>query len=129
MAAFIRSACIVIFALAVTVASSRAQAQEKVQINIVNDRNEPVVMLFEYAFRNYTWTLMQHVIDPQDEITYRFPANIPGCEHLRDWRITDGILTISNTKGPLCQKRISLCDRNLATMSVGSATCDWSVER
>ena len=107
-----------------------ASAQdEKVEINIVNNRKEAVVMRFEYAFRDYTWKLMEHTIDAQDEITYRFPANIPGCERLRDWRITDGILSISNARGALCQKRISLCDKFVTMMDVGDATCTWSVVR
>jgi hypothetical protein len=46
---------------------------------------------------------------------------------LREWRITDGVLTISNARGPLCQKRISLCDRHQMTMDVGDATCQWRV--
>lgn len=127
MARFIGSLCMVMLALAATPAF--AQAQEKVEINIVNDRSEPVVMLFEYAFRDYTWKLMQHTIDAKDEITYRFPANIPGCERLRDWHITDGLLTISNGKGPLCQKRVSLCDKYMTRMDVGDRTCNWSVAR
>ncbi len=88
-----------------------AQSQDKAAINIINSRNEAVVMRFEYAFREYTWKLIEHTIDPQDDITYLYPSNIPGCERLREWRITDGLLTISNAKGPLCQKRISLCDK------------------
>ncbi|MBY0511515.1 MAG: hypothetical protein K2P94_15355 [Rhodospirillaceae bacterium] len=105
-----------------------ARAQEKVEINVMNNRQEPVVMRFEYAFRQYTWKLMEHTIDGGDDITYRFPANIPGCERLREWRITDGLLTISNARGPVCQKRISLCDKYAMTMAVGDAACKWSVD-
>ena len=108
-------------------AAAPAWADDKVEINIVNNRNEAVTMRFEYAFRDYTWKLIEHGVDAQDELTYRFPANIPGCERLRDWRITDGILTISNIKGPLCQKRISLCDKYETTMTVGERECRWSV--
>ncbi len=124
---FIRGLCMAMLTLAASPAF--AQSEEKVEINIVNDRSEPIVMLFEYAFRDYTWKLMEHTIDAQDEITYRFPANIPGCERLRDWHITDGLLTISNAKGALCKKRISLCDKYMTRMDVGNATCDWSVAR
>lgn len=81
-------------------------------------------MKFEHAFRDYTWKLIEHTIATQDEITYRYPSNIPGCEKLREWRITDGILTISKARGPLCQKRVSLCDKHVTTMDVGTALCN-----
>ena len=106
-----------------------AQQQEKVEINISNNRNEAVTMRFDYAFRDYTWQLIEHTIDAEDELTYRFPANIPGCDRLRAWRITDGVLTISNARGPLCQKRISLCDRFKMQMDVGTASCNWRVSQ
>jgi hypothetical protein len=84
-------------------------------------------MRFDYAVRDYTWNLIQANVDADDDVTYRFPANIPGCERLREWRITDGVLTISNARGPLCQKRISLCDRHQMTMDVGDAACQWRI--
>jgi hypothetical protein len=117
--------------LAVFVFAVGAQAQdaEKAEINIVNERNEAVVMRFEYAFRQYTWKLIEHTIDAQDDVTYRYPSDIPGCERLREWRITDGLLTISNAKGALCQKRISLCDKYTSKMDVSQTTCTWSVAR
>jgi hypothetical protein len=108
-------------------ASAHAQDADKAEINIVNARNEAVVMRFEYAFRQYTWKLIEHTIGAQDDVTYRYPSNIPGCERLREWRITDGLLTISNAKGALCQKRISLCDKYISKMDVGQTTCTWSV--
>jgi hypothetical protein len=109
--------------------SSAAQAQDvKAEINILNNRDEPVVMRFDYAFRDYTWNLIEHSIDARDEITYRYPSNIPGCERLREWRITDGLLTISNAMGPLCKKRVSLCDKRLTVMAVGNTACDWTVK-
>lgn len=109
------------------VIAAPAQAAEKVEINVLNNRAEAIIMRFEYAFREYTWKLMEYKIDIGSDVTYRFPANIPGCERLRDWRITDGVLTISNAKGPICKKRISLCDRYETTMAVGDAECRWSV--
>lgn len=113
--------------LAAMAAVSPARAADKVEINVSNDRDEAIVMRFEYAFRDYTWKLMEHKIDAGDGVLYRFPANIPGCERLRDWHITDGILTISNANGPLCTKRVSLCDKYETTMAVGKANCKWSV--
>jgi len=108
------------------------QAQEdKAEVNILNNRDEAVVMRFDYSFRDYHWNLIQHTIDARDEITYRYPSNIPGCEKLREWRITDGTFTISNARGPLCQKRISLCDKHLTTMTVTVTPeqCLWSVRK
>lgn len=104
-----------------------AQSDGKVEIYISNNRREAITMRFDYAFRQYTWNLIQHTVDSGDEITYRFPANIPGCERLREWNITDGLLTISNARGPLCEKRISLCDRYQMSMDVGNAACQWRV--
>lgn len=102
--------------------------EEKAQIDIVNERAEGVTMRFDYAFRQYTWNLIVARIDAGDEITYRFPSNIPGCERLREWRITDGLLSISNARGMICQKRISLCDKIAAVMIVGGSVCNWSVK-
>jgi hypothetical protein len=109
--------------------AAAAQSAEKVEIAVMNNRKEPVTMQFKYAFREYTWTMMKHVIDEGDDILYRFPANIPGCEKLREWRITDGVLSILNDKGLVCEKRISLCDRVHMTMEVRQDVCNWSVQR
>ena len=57
------------------------------------------------------------------EITYRYPSDIPGCEQLRKWGIADGILTVSNAAGPLCERRISLCDKHAVFMDVGCREC------
>lgn len=99
--------------------------QDKAEIFVANNRAEPVVMTFHYAFRQYTWSLMRHEIASQNDIIYRFPSNIPGCEYLRGWKITDGILRISNAKGLLCEKRISLCDKRASAMTVGASACGW----
>ncbi len=107
--------------------TAAAQATEKIEIAIANNRNEPVTMQFKYAFRDYTWKLIEHVIDQDDDILYRFPANIPGCEKLRAWHITDGVLSIMNAKGLVCEKRISLCDRVHMNMNVRQDACLWHV--
>ena len=60
-------------------ASTAAAQEEKAEINIVNNRSEAVSMRFDYAFRQYTWNLIEAGIDASDEVTYRFPSNIPGC--------------------------------------------------
>jgi hypothetical protein len=103
-----------------------AQDQEKAEIIITNDSNTPVVMSFDYAFRDYTWNLITHEIPARDEITYRFPSNIPGCQYLREWRITDGLLKISSGGSVMCEQRISLCDKRASTMAVrGNNRCNW----
>ena len=117
----------VIGAFMTLAAITPARADEKVEINVMNNRDEAIIMRFDYAFRDYTWKLMEHKIDAGDDVIYRFPANIPGCERLREWRITDGLLTISNAKGAICKKRVSLCDKYATTMDVGHTACKWSV--
>jgi hypothetical protein len=117
----------IILAAALIYAGAAFAQDEKAEVNIVNNRAEGVTMRFDYAFRQYTWNLIQAPIDAGDEVTYRFPSNIPGCERLREWRITDGLLSISNARGMICQKRISLCDKLAAQMDVGGTVCNWSV--
>ena len=107
--------------------AAAAQAADKVEVAIMNNRREPVTVQFKYAFRQYTWTMMTHVIDEGDDILYRFPANIPGCEKLREWQITDGVLSIMNSRGLVCEKRISLCDRIHMSMDVRQDACNWRV--
>ena len=116
---------ILVFCGLVPTAPAYAQNEEKAEIVVSNGRNEPLVMRFEYAFREHTWRLMEHEIAVDGEITYRYPSNIPGCEKLHEWGIADGVLTVSNTSGPLCQKRVSLCDKTTSYMEVGLQKCTW----
>jgi hypothetical protein len=116
---------IYVFAVLLGAAPAWGQAQEKAEIVVSNGRNEPLVMRFDYAFRQYSWRLMEHEIAVGDEITYRFPSNIPGCEKLHEWGIADGVLTVSNAAGPLCQQRVSLCDKSAVFMDVGPTRCTW----
>ncbi len=127
MVAFARQWFFAAVLVALTTLPVAAQQDEKVEIFIANNRSEAITMRFDYAFRQYTWNLIQANVAANDDVTYRFPANIPGCERLREWHIADGLLTISNARGPLCQKRISLCDRYQMKMDVGNATCQWRV--
>jgi hypothetical protein len=103
-----------------------AQTQEKAQIIVSNERNEPVVMQFAYAFRQYSWDLMRQEIPSDGELTYRFPVGLPGCEKLHEWGLADGLLTISNASGTLCAKRISLCDQTAVAMHVQMSQCVWN---
>lgn len=123
-----KPSCLLILAM-LTAASSSVRAQDasnRVEINVLNNRPEAVTMKFEYAFRQYKWKMMEHVIDGGDDVPYRFPANIPGCERLREWHITDGVLSINNDKGLICEQRISLCDRVQMTMDVRPSACYWT---
>ena len=117
----------VIAALCVLVLAVPAQAQEtrKASITVSNGRAEALTMRFDYAFRDRTWRLMERPIPVDEQLTYRYPSHIPGCEKLHEWGIADGVLTVSNGEGPLCQKRISLCDANIVTMDVEETKCLW----
>ncbi len=116
-----------ILMIAACAAPAMAQApQEKAEIRISNNRTDPITMRFSYAFRNYTWKLIEHSVSPLDEITYRYPSNIPGCEKLHEWGIADGLLVIEGKAGMICQKRVSLCDKAAMAMDVpASGTCTW----
>jgi len=120
MRAVIIAAAVLLFSL-----PALAQSQEKAEIVVSNGRNEALTMRFDYAFRQYTWRLIEHVIEVGDEATYRYPSNIPGCEKLHEWGIADGVLTISNATGTLCQQRVSLCDKSAVYMEVGLKQCTW----
>jgi hypothetical protein len=115
----------IIFAILLSASAARAEDVQKAEINISNSRNEAVTMRFDYAFRDHTWKLIEHQIDADDMITYRYPSNIPGCEKLREWHITDGVLSISNSAGLLCTERVSLCDKKTMYMDVGMRQCTW----
>jgi hypothetical protein len=108
-----------------SVATAHAADERKAQITVSNGRTEPLVMRFEYAFGERTWKLMERPIPVDEDLTYRYPSHIPGCEKLHEWGIADGVVTVSNTEGPLCRKRISLCDANVVHMDVLATTCTW----
>jgi hypothetical protein len=116
--------CVALALLAGLPQPVRAQ-EEKAEIQVFNNRHEPITMRFSYAFREYTWKLMDHRIDVGTDITYRFPSNIPGCEKLHEWGIADGVLAISNDAGTLCQRRVSLCDKTVSIMQVSDTQCAW----
>ena len=102
-----------------------ASAQEKAEIQVAKDRAETIKMRFSYAFRAYTFTLMEREMESGNDITYRFPVNIPGCDKMRDWGIVDGVLSISTTEGTLCEERVSLCDKVVSIMKVDATQCAW----
>jgi len=114
--------------LMIAVAPACAQETEKAEITVANNRAAAVVMRFEYTFHGRSWRLMQHDVDGGDAVEYRYPSNIPGCEKLREWGLTDGLLTIYDDGGSICQERVSLCDKVVAVMQVDPASqCTWRV--
>jgi len=106
-------------------APALAQAEPKAEITVSNYRAEAITMAFDYVFREYKWNLMRRGIEEDGEIIYRYPSNIPGCERLKAWGIDQGRLTISNAKGDICQKQISICDQTATTMEVRDRVCNW----
>ena len=117
---------VIAVAAALYAGAAHAQTTDKAEITIENSRTEAVTMRFAYAFRNYHWTLMTHDIAGGEDILYRFPANIPGCEKLREWHITDGVVSISDAKGLFCEMRMSLCDKRATKMIVHPDKCLWT---
>jgi hypothetical protein len=118
------SLCILVMATA-----AHAQEERKATITVSNGRSEPLVMRFDYAFRDRTWNLMERPVPVGQDLTYRYPTHIPGCEKLHEWGVADGILTVSNSEGALCRKRVSLCDANVVFMDVGRDKCFWRETR
>ncbi len=121
-AGIVRTAALIVFAAQ----PAAAQTTDKAEITVTNNRRDDITMRFDYAFRNYHWNLMSHPVEGGGEILYRFPSNIPGCEKLREWHITDGVLSIVDAKGLFCEKRISLCDKRATTMNVQADKCLWT---
>jgi hypothetical protein len=117
----------IIVSLCALVLATAVQAQEdrKATITVSNGRSESLVMRFDYAFRDRTWRLMEQPVPIGEDLTYRYPSHIPGCEKLHEWGIADGILTVSNAEGPLCRRRVSLCDANIVFMDVELDKCSW----
>ena len=81
-------------------AAAHAKEERKAEIIVSNGRTEPLVMRFEYAFRAHTWKLMERPIPVGEDLTYRYPSHIPGCEKLHEWGIADGVIVES---GPPAQ--------------------------
>jgi hypothetical protein len=102
---------------------SVAQDEEKAVMLIQNYRNEVVKMDFSYVFRDYSWKLVEHAIDIDGDLTYKFPTSLPGCEYLVDWDIDNARLSISNANGVICTKDVSICERRTITVEVRSRVC------
>lgn len=111
--------------LAPTIAPSitHAQDEDKAVMLVQNHRNETITMDFSYVISKYSWQLMERNIGVDGDLTYKFPTSLPGCEQLMNWDIDNARLTISNSKGVICTKDVSICERRTITIEVRNRVC------
>lgn len=110
--------------IATTMSSlAAAQDEEKAVMTVQNFRPETITMDFSYVFREYTWSLVERDINVDSDLTYKFPTGLPGCEYLIDWDIDNARLTISNSRGVICTKDVSICERRTVTVEVRDRVC------
>lgn len=95
-----------------------AQIEEKAVMLVQNYRDETITMDFSYIFSSYSWQLMERDIGIDSDLTYKFPTGLPGCTYLQDWDIDNARLTISNDRGVICTKDVSICERRTITIEV-----------
>ncbi|MSO97630.1 MAG: hypothetical protein EXR11_05340 [Rhodospirillaceae bacterium] len=120
-----RALLLLIGTLALHAASAFAQEEEKAQVVVTNFRNEPVTIKYVYVFRDYSWAFMTHELDANGEITYRRPANLPGCKQLVDWGIDKGRFVILANNAELCDEPMSICEVTNYTVEVHNVGCKW----
>ncbi len=123
MAGWIRKTTLGLMVFATMVAPVAAQDEEKAVMVVQNFRPETITMDFSYVFREYTWSLVERDISVDSDLTYKFPAGLPGCEYLIDWDIDNARLTISNSRGVICTKDVSICERRTVTVEVRNRVC------
>lgn len=102
---------------------ANAQDEEKAVMLVRNYRNETITMDFSYVISDYSWQFMERDIGLDGDLTYKFPTGLPGCDYLMDWGIDNARLTISNSKGVICTKDISICECKTVTIEVRSKVC------
>ena len=113
-------------AAALLLFSTAAQAQEeKAEISVTSFRNDAVVVKYEYVFKEYEWAIMSYELAGQDEVTYRRPANLPGCNLLKDWGIDQGRFSVSTGNESICTGPLSICDTTNYTIEVHPGGCKW----
>lgn len=100
-----------------------AQDKEKAVMIIQNFRPEVITMDFSYVYRDYSWKLVERDVNVDSDLTYKFPTGLPGCEYLIDWDIDNARLTISNSRGVICTKDVSICERRTVTVEVRNRVC------
>lgn len=114
-----------VISLAATFVTSELSAQdnEKAVMLVQNYRNEMITMDFSYVLADYAWQLMERDIGIDGDLTYKFPTSLPGCEYLIDWDIDNARLTVSNERGVICTKDVSICERKMISIEVRSNVC------
>ncbi|MBT5241811.1 MAG: hypothetical protein HOH20_00100 [Rhodospirillaceae bacterium] len=100
-----------------------AQDDEKAVMLVQNYRSETITMDFSYVLADYSWQLMERDIGIDGDLTYKFPTNLPGCDYLIDWDIDNARLTVSNERGIICTKDVSICERKMISIEVRSNVC------
>lgn len=114
---------------AAALSSSQMSAdREPGGITIENRRSEAVTMRFAYALKHYRWDLASRPVAAGQELVYPFPPTLPGCEKLRDWHVTDGVVSISDSQGMFCELRLSLCDAG-DRVAVHEDRCYWITQK
>lgn len=102
---------------------ANAQGEDKAVMLVQNYRNETITMDFSYVFSDYSWQLMERDIGVDGDLTYKFPTGLPGCNYLSDWDIDNARLTISNDRGVICTKDVSICERRTISIEVRGKVC------
>ncbi len=99
--------------------------ETKTEINVRNLRDAPILMRFAYVFHDHRFTLMEHEIPTGDDISYRFPVGLPGCERLKSWGLDIGTVTLLSKGDVVCEQSVSLCDRHLLWGDARADRCTW----
>lgn len=104
-----------------TVAS--AQSEEKAQIIVTSFRKDTVTVKYDYVFKSFAWNLMTYALSPEGEITYKRPANLPGCKQLGQMGIDQGKFTIAANNVEVCSGPLSICDTTNYEIEVHERGC------
>ncbi|NKB44792.1 MAG: hypothetical protein GKS03_11000 [Alphaproteobacteria bacterium] len=104
-------------------ATTSAQDEEKAVMLVQNYRNETITVDFSYVLSDYAWQLMEREIGIDGDLTYKFPTNLPGCNYLVDWDLDNARLTVTNDRGVICTKDVSICERKTITIEVRNKVC------
>lgn len=112
----------------VCAAAAMSADSEPGGITIENRRGETVTLRFAYALKHYQWDLASRPVAAGQDLTYPFPAALPACDKLRDWHLTDGVVSISDSQGMFCELRLSLCDAG-DRVAVHEDRCYWITQK
>ena len=106
-------------------AQDENKADEKAQVIVTSFRPDAVTLKYYYEFRDYSWAIMTHELEGDDEVTYRRPANLVGCKQLIDWGIDKGRFAIIANGKELCDEPMSICEVTSYTVEVHNVGCKW----